>query len=149
MKVCVIGGGAGLQEHCRLILSELGASQWEVMTGEPVSEPVQADKYVWDFVPGEGTAFPNPEIAKRTLFAVHPKDLDLFRTALGNARASILLKPVSSAALRPFLEQTVRQSDGNTRAADAENEQNQTDDLLERLLQANLRLSEHDPTTER
>ena len=145
MRLCVVGLEPEFHEQCRVALGELAPEEWDLTALPHGAQPPEADVYIWEFLPG---ALPRPllsDVAGRSLFVVAPTLLDEFREFLGPLRASILLKPVHPAALRPFLECSVRK--GGSRPArpnDGKSDSAQWEGLLDYLLQANLKLQEYD-----
>jgi signal transduction histidine kinase len=80
--------------------------------------------------------------AARHLFLVHSRDLDAFRAGVGNQEANILLKPVTRAVLSAYLAlavQSNRECLSKTDSLRADR-----DEMLQCLMQANLRLQEYD-----
>src|SRR5215467_4751968 len=108
MKVCVIGNGKHLEDHCRAALENLSPGSWEVFSSPAQPLPPAADVYVWDFEPESFYSRLSPEVVNRALFAVEPDDIEVFRKLIGTTRASILLKPVRPASIQPFLEHAAR-----------------------------------------
>ena len=148
MKCYVVSNESELSDQCRRILEETVSEEWELVRSALYSEAPAADVYIWDFSCYPFIPVERPDMVTRTLFAVEPGQLDRFRLALGTLRASIVLKPVQPAALRPFLEHAFRErqtlpseqsmtSTGGSLHGDR-------DDLLDSVLHANLKLQEHD-----
>ncbi len=73
----------------------------------------------------------------RYFFLVRPKELEQFREAVPSARGNILLKPVSRAVLDAYFSSAISSSEASSLRA-------QRDELLQGLLEANLRLQEYD-----
>jgi len=148
MRLCTIGVEREIEEQCRVLLEETASGEYELASSPHGSGLQEADFYIWDFRPEYFTHGLQPQIAARSLFLLEPRMLDGFRRVLGSSRASVVLKPVRAAALRPFLEHIA----GSKSVAHHESEMvstvsgqsSEADDLLERLLHANLRLQEHE-----
>jgi signal transduction histidine kinase len=101
-----------------------------------------SDLCICEFEPDHLPLRLTTENVRRTLFIVDRKDLEAFRARLGDLRANVLLKPVVEPALRPFLEHAMdRYQSGNQ---DAGNSAKPSEELLDCLLRAHLRLQEHD-----
>jgi signal transduction histidine kinase len=95
-----------------------------------------SEVYIWDFEPGLDIS-PNldgPE-ARRHLFFVQRKDLPTFRENVPHPGVSILLKPVARPVLEAFLENAAEPA-GCPSAGRHE--------ILQSLIQANLKLQEYD-----
>src|SRR5262249_41981926 len=76
------------------------------------------------------------------VFLVHRKDLAVFRQCVGNSDAHILLKPVTGASLTAFLDSAIASHQGG--ASSAHSLRADRDEILQCLIQANLRLQEYD-----
>jgi signal transduction histidine kinase len=148
MKCCVVSTESELLDQCRRIIEEAFPEEWELVWSARYSDAPSADVYIWDFSCDPIIPVGRPEMVAQTLFAVEPGQLDQFRQALGALRASIVLKPVQAAALRPFLEHAFRQrqrlAGEQSRTAGGAGRQRDRDDLLDAVLHANLRLQEYD-----
>jgi signal transduction histidine kinase len=151
MRVCIVGTNPELNKHCRALLEELTSGGWELVAAANQLSPPEADVYLWDLLPESYAGRLTTEIVSRSLFAVELKDLEQFHQLLGSRRASILLKPVKPAALRPFLEHAIRQNQapGGLRRSDpgsvpGEARNDEAEALLECLLHANLALQQYD-----
>jgi signal transduction histidine kinase len=99
-----------------------------------------SDIYIWDFEPG--LEIP-PDLAdseaRRHLFLVRRKDLPAFRLISAQwPGVGILLKPVAWPVLEAFLENAAKPADpdGSSKAG--------RDEILQSLIQANLKLQEYD-----
>lgn len=143
MKLGVVGIEPALRKQCEKMLSEMSPENWEILEGSLKKGPFKADVYLIGYEPGHP---PVPKAAehlvKHSLFVVDPAHLDGFREWLGQGHASILLKPVLPAALRPFLEHALGRTGADTGRED--NSGDQADELLDGLLHANLKLQEYD-----
>jgi signal transduction histidine kinase len=145
MRVCFVGV-AEFREVCSDLLNELVPNRFELRSSSHQTRLPEADVYIWDVDAGTFSQPLLPEILARSLFVIDPKLVDRLRAHLGTAHASILLKPVRAAALRPFLEHAVRQN--NPRPASVKPRTTATraelDDLVDCLLHTNLKLQEYD-----
>jgi signal transduction histidine kinase len=148
MRLSTIGVEHQIEEQCRALLEEMAPGQYELASSLHGGELQESDFYIWDFQPEHFSHGLRPQIVARSLFLVEPGMLDGFRRGLGALRASVVLKPARSAALRPFLEHIL----GSKSATGHESENvselvgqsRETEELLERLLHANLRLQEYE-----
>src|SRR5258708_3627648 len=145
MKIGLVGVEWQCQDDYRVLLQELIPNSFEIVASAPDAEPPDADVYIWDCHPEMFSRSLTPDIVKRSLYVIEPKLVERFRERLGTMHASILLKPVRPAALRPFLEHAVRQN--NPQALDpslTSNGRGEMNDLLDCLLHTNLKLQEYD-----
>jgi signal transduction histidine kinase len=144
MTINLISSDAHLFTLCHEILAELpefGKSLTLSMTSADHGRP-SADLYIWDFHPN--LSFPEPLAPNplRHLFLVDRKDLTAFYERSGSFDGSVLLKPVSRPTLATFLLPAA--SPGAARSLRADR-----DEILQCLIQTNLKLQEydHDRTT--
>ena len=139
MTIELISSDAHLFTLCHDILSELpefGKSLTLSMTPAEGGRP-RADLYIWDFHPNlsfpESLA-PNP---LRHLYLVDRKDLNSFYERSGAIDGSVLLKPVSRATLATFLLPAASPVAARSLRVDR-------DEILQCLIQTNLKLQEYD-----
>jgi signal transduction histidine kinase len=155
-RVMLVGSGVALAVFstdqrlvalCREVLRELFDTMGE-LDSSPGAEvtPSTTEVCLWDcesagFFP-EGGEFAN----SRLLYLVPPAQVEsLLRRAPG-AEGHVLLKPVTRAVLRAFLVSAVPSASAApvTKAAYVGTLRANRDELLQRLLHANLRLQEYD-----
>jgi len=144
MKIGLVGLEWEFEDDYRALLQELIPNNFEFIACAPDAEPLEADVYIWDCHPEMFSWNLTPEIVKRSLFVIEPKLLDRFRQRLGTMHASILLKPVRPAALRPFFEHAVRQYNPGAPLPSPTAGAGDVNDLLDCLLHTNLKLQEYD-----
>ncbi|MBZ5676589.1 MAG: HAMP domain-containing histidine kinase [Acidobacteriia bacterium] len=148
MRLSTIGVERELEGQCRALLEEMAPGGYEFTPSAHGTRPQGADFYIWDFRPEHFSDGIQPDVVARSLFLVEPSMLDSFQRMLGESHASIVLKPVRSAALLPFLEHILGSK--SSRFHESENnsglavQASEADELLERLLHANLRLQEYE-----
>lgn len=94
--------------------------------------------YIWDFEPGLQIPSLDGCEGIRHLFFVQRKDLSALRQSVPRPDVGILLKPVAWPVLEAFLENAA-QSTGPAGSGNADR-----DELLQTLIQANLKLQEYD-----
>ena len=141
MNVGLISEDRELLKLCREVLAEISDNTWSVAPASGNSDGQIADLWLWDYVPGQAL----PELvspnSSRHLFLVQRQDLDEFSARTGATDTQVLLKPASRATLTAFLGAAAAQVDqptlGSTLRADR-------DEILQCLIQANLRLQEYD-----
>jgi signal transduction histidine kinase len=148
MRLSTIGVEREIDEQCRTLLEEMAPGRCEVVASPLDAELQEADFYIWDFRPESFSHVLRPHIVARSLFLIEPGMVSAFQRALGTSRASVILKPVRPAALRPFLEHVVKSKraalhDANN-ASGLATQSSEVEELLERLLHANLRLQEYE-----
>lgn len=116
----------------------LAVSQGLVRDGE-------ADLYIWDYQPGTQV---DCEIAVaehwRYILLVSRKHLPAVRRSFPVEDANLVLKPVSKAALTIFLSEAIERWKGSERRRDPVGLRADRDELLQCLIQANLKLQEYD-----
>jgi signal transduction histidine kinase len=138
MKVQLASQDADLCKLCQEIIRELDATVWDFSVG--MTEIGDADLSIWDFsqgvqIPRGGTSTPTKHI-----FLVDRNDLKEFRQTVPHADAAILLKPVTRAALAAFLGQAI----ASKRDSVSESLRADRDQILQCLIEANLKLQEYD-----
>jgi signal transduction histidine kinase len=154
MKLHLASDSGEVQRLCREVLSELIGRGWVLQVGNGTEAETDADLYVWDFEPGTT----NPRIIPaserwRHFYLVSRSDVQAFREAASWADSNLLLKPVTKAALAAFFtEACERCKEVARRAPGAETLEGlraDRDELLQCLIETNLKLQEydHDRTT--
>jgi len=139
MIINLVATDADLYKLCRDILTdipELGQT-WTLVPVSPDGGWKEADLYIWDFHPN----VPLPERLHwnplRHLFLVDRNDLAFFQECTGTRDGNVLLKPVSRATLTTFLVSALSNRAANSFRADR-------DEILQCLIQTNLKLQEYD-----
>jgi len=142
MDVKLVSKDQDLYKLCREILGEINNPNWTITAVEAVDSHLQADLYIWDF---HTNLWPPPQIHQspsRNLFLVPRKDLSDFRRQTGTAEATILLKPVTRATLAAFLGLALSAHEERILAANSLRADR--DEMLQCLIQTNLKLQEYD-----
>ena len=131
---------AELTKLCREVLHEIAGDRVELIINDLPSLAC-ADICIWDFAPGrELSELIRAGDVKQHLFLVNRNDLDEFRALAPGGAASVLLKPVSRPTLLAFLSHAaVKEADSDTPALSSDR-----DDVLQCVIQANLKLQEYD-----
>ena len=138
-----------LHRLCREVLAELPYQNLSVVVAEKYMPGSRPDICIWDC----SAAVPALDLLERSntqkyLFLVERNQVDAILDALPCAPVGLVLKPITKATLRTFLEQAVAlcaASDGRGSAeTGASSAGSDRDDILQYLLQANLRLQEYD-----
>ena len=140
MQVMLVSKDPELYKLCCEILGEIGNPNWTIASTESVDLRMEADLYIWDF--GSGP-LPLPQSGlSRSLFLVQRKDLADLRSRVGAAATNILLKPVTRATLAAFLGLAISSQEERILAANSLRADR--DELLQCLIQTNLKLQEYD-----
>lgn len=148
----IVSTDTDLHRLCREVLAELPCQNLSVVVAETYAPGSRPDICIWDC----SAAVPALELLERSntqkyLFLVERNQVDAILDALPCAPVGLVLKPITKATLRTFLEQAVAflcaASDGRGSAetgASSAGPRSDRDDILQYLLQANLRLQEYD-----
>jgi signal transduction histidine kinase len=141
MNVGLVSEDHELLKLCREVMADISDDAWSVSPASGDSDGQSADLWLWDYLPGQvlpKTLSSNPA---RHLFLVQRQDLNDFRTLTGTSDTHVLLKPAIRPTLTAFLGAAAAQihqpSVGSSLRADR-------DEILQCLIQANLRLQEYD-----
>jgi signal transduction histidine kinase len=141
MKLELISEDRDLFKMCREALSEISADDWSVIPVSAATSDPDTDLWLWDYTPG--LALPNSisDCPSRHLFIVGRQDMAAFRSQVLVTDTHILLKPATRATLEALLGVAAALGDrpvpGTALRADR-------DEILQCLLEANLRLQEYD-----
>jgi signal transduction histidine kinase len=142
MRITLISADGDLYTLCREILNNMAGYDWDLSIATQASCPTGADLYIWD---GFGTIDLPRELDQRLcrhLFLVHRNDAGKFCHNLGGAEGTILLKPVTRASLSAFLGFAATASQERTSMTSSLRADR--DEILQCLIQSNLRLQEYD-----
>jgi signal transduction histidine kinase len=142
MEVKLVSRDRDLYKLCCEIIGEIPSPEYTVTVVDSENGRGESGLYIWDFQPNGVLPEHLQGNASRHLFLVNRKDLPDFRDRIRDADANILLKPVTRATLAAFLGLATsspedRISAANTLRADR-------DEILQCLLQTNLKLQEYD-----
>jgi signal transduction histidine kinase len=138
----IVSEDSNLIALCREVAREFSLITWRIRTQPDSLEVSNADFCLWDYKPGNRI----PEHAcwgARCFVLVSSRDLSNFQMDHPYAEAGIILKPVTPAIVRALFAQTAV---GSTRHLRSENDsiRSDRDDILQCLMQANLRLQQYD-----
>jgi signal transduction histidine kinase len=139
--VRLISRDEGLIRLCREIQSDFLDSPWHLST-EPAEGDAVADLHIWDFDPGAPLPPGLRPGTGRHLLLVSRKHVAEFHERLRSYNSIILLKPVTRSTLTAFLE-LAASSHAECRSA-VSGIRADRDELLQCLIQANLKLQEFD-----
>ena len=147
MNVLLFSNDPSLADLCRNTLHEMFGKESKLQMGRPAQIPSHEDLCLWDFAPGE-TAIPrglDPAKLRRHLFLLQRQHLPALQEIVGTPDIHVLLKPLTAATLRAFLgniEQPRALHNGDARSHDVL--RGERDEMLQFLIQANLKLQEYD-----
>jgi len=141
MNVILISPDGELRKLCGDILNTFAAPGWQLSTATPEACPLDADFYIWDSPASTDLPGGLDRLAKH-LFLVHRSEVATFHQNFGGAEANILLKPVTRASLAAFLGMAA--SAFQERLCGATSLRADRDEILQCLIQSNLKLQEYD-----
>lgn len=137
MNIKLVSQDGALYKLCREILTEVSGKRWTLTAISAEAVEPDGDLYIWDFRPEIFLSDRILRTSAKHLFLVDRGDLPNFRVEMGSAGPMILLKPVTRAALATFLTLAVTSEAANSLLADR-------DEILQCLIQTNLKLQEYD-----
>lgn len=142
MRISLLSPDSDLHKMCREILGQFPGRGGHLLVAAEDPDTGTADLYIWDVQPE--TVFPKTlhHHLSKYLFLLDRKDVPKFRESLGQAEATILLKPLTRATLAAFLGLAVAAYED--RVATASSLRADRDDILQCLIQTNLKLQEFD-----
>ena len=143
--VALFSNDQELATFCREVLAEVFGPESTLVSRVGGRVETDDDVCVWDFVPGE-SLIPgelHPVDPAKHLFLAHREHLTALREHLGTPDLNVLLKPVTRTTLRAFLAGAAKFHDkaNPDRTATMRVER---DEMLQVLIQANLKLQEYD-----
>jgi signal transduction histidine kinase len=147
IKVALISGDRSIAELCRATLAEFFGPEFTLTVGFAAELLSQSDLCIWDFIPGETEVILQPADIRRLqshFFVVRREDVDALRELVGSPNLNLLLKPLTPATLRAFLGEACRRWRERDKDFAARRLRVERDEMLQCLIQANLRLQEHD-----
>jgi len=147
IKVALFSQDHLIAKSCRATLAEMFGPDFTLSVGFTRELSSQSDICIWDFIPGETEIVLQPADVQRLqshFFLVRREDVGALRELVGSPNLNLLLKPLAPTTLRAFLGQACRrwrepETDSAARRLRAER-----DEMLQCLIQANLRLQEYD-----
>ncbi len=141
MYVKLVSEDRDLYKLCRESLNDIPGHAWDISAVSGQEHDDASDLWLWDYQP----AMVLPEFTSHSpskhLFLVARKDLTSFR-GRASVDAHILLKPVTRATLAAFLGLAVSAHDDRTSIA--KSLRADRDEILQCLIQTNLKLQEYD-----
>jgi len=145
MHILLISTDKQLYKLCRETLTAIRGDEWVLNVGPvPEAGAPAADLYIWDC--DSDVDLPRKldlEQERNNIFLVSRKKMSALRERLPMAAMAILLKPVNRATLRTFLDHAVARHKLD-QSTSVESLRADRDEILQCLLQANLKLQEYD-----
>jgi signal transduction histidine kinase len=143
MHIILVSEDQELRKLCNDVLNEFPRLDWQLTMATPPDWPRHGDLYIWD---DHGRTAPPPDVDPawpRHLFVVHRDQIaNCWDTPEAVSASAILLKPVTRACLAAFLE--LATSAAQERTLSANSLRADRDDLLQCLIQSNLRIQRYD-----
>lgn len=142
MKISLLSPDSDLHKMCREILGQFPGRNGHLLVAAEEPDTGTADLYIWDVQ--ANAVFPRSlhHSLSKYLFLLDRKDVSSFRESLGQVEANILLKPLTRATLSAFLGLAVAAYED--RVSTASSLRADRDDILQCLIQTNLKLQEFD-----
>ena len=141
MNLELISEDRDLLKMSREVLAEISGETWCVSLAGADSSTADADLRLWDYFPGMGLPEAVLSCPSRNLFLVGRHDLHTFRAHTRVSGNQVLLKPATRTTLATFLGSAAALSDPSLQGTALRAE---CDEILQCLMQANLRLQEYD-----
>ncbi len=146
MRIRLISGDPFLSKLCREVLLGFKGREWDFGMIPTVEQDQCSDLLIWDLQPE--MQFPqNPDFdpRRKNIFLIGRKQVGELQRRLLPSGCSIVLKPVNPVLLRALIEETLAHFETRERSREiAEQLRLERDEMLQHLLQANLKLQEYD-----
>ena len=140
MNVKLVSDDRELQKLCAEILADLPGLRCTLSIVNVNDGGPEPDICLWDFDPN--ALFPQAAGTAPRLYLVHRKDLAAFQDAAGPVDATVVLKPVTRGTLTAFLSYAVAGRNGAVEPGCLL--RSDCNELLQSLIQANLKIQEYD-----
>lgn len=141
VNIKLVSNDGDLYKLCRETLASCPGHDYCLTWVPPEDVGIDGDLWLWDFQPNTDLPSQVPSGSK-CLFLVHRKDLATFRDKVEISEPNILLKPVTRATLAAFLG--LEPSVQNEEAMATHSLRAERDEILQWLIQTNLRLQEYE-----
>ena len=145
MKLTLVSKDRELFKLCKEVLASLGDGLYELLPGNSRGEQPESDLYIWDYEAAAG--FPDSlewSDPGRHFFLVQRKDLAAFREESSLPDLPVLLKPVTRPRLEIFMQQVIAGRVYVRPNSSISSLRADRDEVLQCLIQANLKLQEYD-----
>jgi len=146
MRIRLISGDPFLSKLCREVLLGFKGREWDFGMIPSIEQDQGADLLIWDLQP-EMQLPQNPDFdpRRKNIFLIGRKQVGELQRRLLPSGCSIVLKPVNPVLLRALVEETLAHFETRERSREiAEQLRLERDEMLQHLLQANLKLQEYD-----
>src|SRR5437763_13482407 len=146
MRIRLISGDPFLSKLCREVLLGFKGREWDFGMVPSVEQDQRADLLIWDLQP-EMQIPQNQDFdpRRKNIFLISRKQVGDLQRRLLPGGCSIVLKPVNPVLLRALVEETLAHFESRERSREiAEQLRLERDEMLQHLLQANLKLQEED-----
>jgi signal transduction histidine kinase len=148
MKLYLGSKDEQIKQLCRSVLHELVGTRWALHVANGDADECDADLYVWDTESqlGSERALNAPD-KWRHFFLIDRANVETFRTVFRFPDANILLKPLTKTTLVAFLFEACKrceQVSGATNDGFITTLRADRDEILQCLIQTNLKLQEYD-----
>ena len=140
MDFVLVTTDSDLARLCRDVLSTVAGPDWKLTPCAMQDELPRADFYLWD-VDREQLPSIAAQGAAKQLYFVDSQNFETFSEIIGTDEPNVLLKPVNRAILSAYLALAVH---AEPSAASARSLKADRDEMLQGLMQANLRLQQYD-----
>jgi signal transduction histidine kinase len=145
MRIRLVSGDRFLYRLCREVLLGFRDRAWDFGVVATYEEARGADLFLWD-LPAD-SPFPeagfDPE--SKGIFLIARRHLKLLQRRTALTGFNLVLKPVNPVLLRALLEEAISQYEARSMEGQiAEQMRLERDEMLQHLLQANLKLQEYD-----
>jgi signal transduction histidine kinase len=146
MRIRLISDDQFLYKLCREVLLGFRGRDWDFAMIPSDGEPVAADLWIWDLSPDrQPPQSPDSDPRRKNIFLIDRKYIGALqgRLPLG---WGFLLKPVNPVLLHALLEEALLHNGAvkSEKSESAEQLRRERDEILQYLLQANLKLQEYD-----
>lgn len=143
IQIQLISISSELYKVCCEVVGEFRSSEeWALSQSSDWDAARPADLYIWDYQPGTRIPEAVSGLPSRHLFLVSRALLAAFRANVGYAGANIILQPTSRTTLASYLALAV--SANRDRIQTENSLRADRDEMLQCLIQSNLRLQEYD-----
>jgi signal transduction histidine kinase len=144
VKISIISDSTQTTTLCREVALETFGGTAAIQCVSSTLVNLEADLYFWDIVPEPGILTNvAPEDIWRHFFFIEDSEVERFRATFSHVTSNVLLKPVSRAALKVFL-MNAREQFNTVQTRSIQALQADRNDILQCLMQANLKLQEYD-----
>jgi signal transduction histidine kinase len=142
MAVSLVSEDRELLRLCREVAGEIVGHSWSLNVMKSDAVELGADIILWDYQPGMFLPVQINSHPSKHVFLVHRKDVAEFQSAIQPVEANILLKPVTRTMLQSSLGLAIAAR--QDRLPTVNPSRAERDDILQCLIQTNLRLQEYD-----